>query len=287
MPMVESKTDGGSTAQRREPFPRQPERRGRAAGWLLRRMGRSAVAICALAALFLSAGFGWFWWSLPADEIVLKRDADGIVVLTGGASRISDAIELLAAGRGKRLLISGANRATTSGEISRLNPDFERIVSCCVDFDRSLNTLGNAIETKHWARSRGFHSLIVVTSNYHMPRAMAEISHQLPDVALLPFPVIADKLHTEPWWTRGTTMKLMFSEYLKYVVARMRIRFDPASGVSAAGTAASPEFARSASAPGAGSPWLEAEAALALLRCRNFGRKTAFHPGSGPEQAVS
>jgi uncharacterized SAM-binding protein YcdF (DUF218 family) len=228
MPMVKSKTDGGSTAR-----PPEPSGRG-AARWLLRRIGRSAIAICAIAALLLAAGFGWFLWSLSADEIVLQRDADGIVVLTGGASRISDAIELLAAGRGKRLLISGVNRATTSGEISRLNPDYGRMVSCCVDFDRSLNTLGNAIETKHWAESRGFRSLIVVTSNYHMPRAIAEIAHQLPDVALLPFPVIADKLRAEPWWAHGPTMKLMFSEYLKYVVAQMRIRLDPASAAGAA-----------------------------------------------------
>jgi uncharacterized SAM-binding protein YcdF (DUF218 family) len=233
MPMVESRTGGGSRAHRLEPLGR-----GRTVGWLLRRMGRSVVATCAIAALLLAAGFGWFLSTLPADEIVLHRDADGIVVLTGGASRISDAIELLAAGRGKRLLISGANRATTSGEISRLNPEYGPIVSCCVDFDRSLNTLGNAIETKHWAESRGFRSLIVVTSNYHMPRAVAEIAHQLPDVALLPFPVIADKLRAEPWWTHGTTMKLMFSEYLKYVVARMRIRFDPASTARAQAGAA-------------------------------------------------
>ncbi len=227
MPRFQPKTDGGSTGRRLEPS-------GPPARPLLRRMGRSVIAFCAIAALSLVAGFGWFLWSLPADEIVLQRDADGIVVLTGGASRIADAIELLAAGRGKRLLISGVNRATTSGEISRLNPEYGRMVSCCVDFDRSLNTLGNAIETKHWAESRGFRSLIVVTSNYHMPRAIAEIAHQLPDVALLPFPVIAEKLHAEPWWTHGATMKLMLSEYLKYVVARMRIRLDPASTARAA-----------------------------------------------------
>ena len=237
MPMVESKTDGGRvcSAQGLEPSGRR-----RAPRWLRRRLGRSALALGALAVLLLAAGFGWFLWSLPADEIVLQHDADGIVVLTGGASRISDAIELLAAGRGKRLLISGANRATTPVEISRLNPEYGHIVSCCVDFDRSLNTLGNAIETKHWAQSRGFRSLIVVTSNYHMPRALAEIAHQLPDVALLPFPVIAEKLHAEPWWTRGTMMKLMLSEYLKYVAARMRIRFDPASAASARAAATAP-----------------------------------------------
>jgi uncharacterized SAM-binding protein YcdF (DUF218 family) len=242
MPMVESKTDGGSTAQRP-----QPPGRGRAARWLLRRLGRSAIAICAIAALSLAAGFAWFSWRLPTDEIVLHRDADGIVVLTGGASRISDAIELLAAGRGKRLLISGVNRATTFGEITRLNPDYGRMVSCCIDFDRSLNTLGNAIETKHWAESRGFRSLIVVTSNYHMPRAIAEIAHQLPDVALLPFPVIADKLHAEPWWTHGTTMKLMLSEYLKYVVAKVRIRLDPPAAAGAAGAMPETELAQASS----------------------------------------
>jgi uncharacterized SAM-binding protein YcdF (DUF218 family) len=231
MPMVQSKTDGGGAARggtSHDSRARSP----------LRRLGRSAIAICALAVLALAGGFGWFLGSLPADEIVLHRDADGIVVLTGGASRIADAIELLAAGRGRRLLISGVNRATTSDEISRLNPEYGRVLSCCVDFDRSLNTLGNAIETRHWVESRGFRSLIVVTSSYHMPRAIAEIAHQLPDVALLPFPVIADKLHAEPWWTRGTTVKLMFSEYLKYVVARMRIRFDSAATARTEGAAA-------------------------------------------------
>jgi uncharacterized SAM-binding protein YcdF (DUF218 family) len=242
MPMVESKTDCGGTAQRLEPSGRGP-----AARWLLRRLGRFAIAICAIAAVSLTAGFAFFLWRLPTDEIVLNRDADGIVVLTGGASRISDAIELLAAGRGSRLLISGVNRATTTGEISRLNPDYGRMLSCCVDFDRSLNTFGNAIETKHWAESRGFRSLIVVTSSYHMPRAIAEIAHQLPDVALLPFPVVADKLHAEPWWTHGTTMKLMFSEYLKYVVARMRIRLDPAAAAGAAAAAPETELARASS----------------------------------------
>ena len=184
------------------------------------------------AALLLGLGFLWFVWRVPADEVALDRNADGIVALTGGASRIADAIELLASGRGKRLLISGANRATNSNEISRLNPEFERWVRCCVDFDRSLNTLGNAIETKRWAESRGFRSLIVVTSNYHMPRALAEIAHQLPDVALVPFPVVTDRQRAEPWWASGARARLMFSEYVKYIFAKLRMGFNPAGGAA-------------------------------------------------------
>jgi hypothetical protein len=136
----------------------------------------------------------------------------------------------LASGRGKRLLISGAYRATNSTAISRLNPEFERWVRCCVDFDRSLNTLGNAIETKRWAEHRGFRSLIVVTSNYHMPRALAEIAHQLPDVVLVPFPVVTDRQRVEPWWTDGVAARRMATEYVKYVFIRLRMGLKPSAG---------------------------------------------------------
>jgi len=192
---------------------------------LLRRLGWLTFALVVSLLVLIGLGFVWFIRDVPAEEVSLDRNADGIVALTGGASRIADAIELLASGRGKRLLISGAYRATNSKEISRLNPEFERWVRCCVDFDRSLNTLGNALETKRWAESRGFRSLIVVTSNYHMPRALAEIAHQLPDVALVPFPVVTDRQRTE----RLATMRRMVVEYVKFVFAKVRMGLSPDS----------------------------------------------------------
>jgi uncharacterized SAM-binding protein YcdF (DUF218 family) len=225
MPTVGSNTDDGAAG-----VPRSMETSARRTRPLLWRVGWSTFALCAAAVLLLGAGFLWFIWRVPAEEVPLDRNADGIVALTGGASRIADAIELLASGRGKRLLISGAYRATNSTEISRLNPEFARWVRCCVDFDRSLNTLGNAIETKRWAESRGFRSLIVVTSNYHMPRALAEIAHQLPDVALVPFPVVTHRQRAEPWWAGGATARLMFSEYVKFVFAKLRMRLNPPGG---------------------------------------------------------
>jgi len=219
-----SSTNDGVAEARRVAAPPEPASRS----WL-RRIGGSTFALCAAAGVLLGLGFLWFIWRVPTEEVALEQNADGIVALTGGASRIADAIELLASGRGKRLLISGANRATNSNEISRLNPEFESWVRCCVDFDRSLNTLGNAIETRHWAEQRGFRSLIVVTSNYHMPRALAELAHQLPDARLLPFPVVTDRQRAEPWWTSGAAARLMFSEYVKYIFARVRMGLNPAA----------------------------------------------------------
>ncbi|MCC8941902.1 YdcF family protein [Bradyrhizobium sp. Arg68] len=197
---------------------------GRAArprGWL------RAVIVVPLALAFVAAGIGFvgFLSQLRGVETDPPQTADGIVVLTGGSSRVSDAMELLAAGYGKRLLISGVHPTNAASDISRSLPDSQRLMSCCVDLDRSaVNTRSNAAETRRWARERGFKSLIVVTSNYHMPRAIVELSHAMPDVTLIPFAVIGEKWRDEPWWTSGATFRLLLSEYAKYVAAEVRVR---------------------------------------------------------------
>jgi uncharacterized SAM-binding protein YcdF (DUF218 family) len=192
---------------------------------LARRLWRLIILAVFVAVAAFGAGFLWFVASVPTEEVSIDRPADGIVVLTGGASRITDAIDLLAAGRGKRLLISGVHPATSSSELARLSPANGHWLTCCVDLGHAaVNTTGNAIETKRWVTDRGFRSLIVVTSNYHMPRTMAELRRRMPDVALVPYPVITDKMRSEAWWSSPPTAKLLFSEYLKYIVAQVRFR---------------------------------------------------------------
>ncbi len=186
------------------------------------------MTVAVVCGVLLTAGFFWFASQIVDEDVTLDRKADGIVALTGAASRIPDAIELLAAERGKRLLITGVHRATSASEIARLTPLYSKYFTCCVDLDRSaLNTLGNALEAKRWAREHDFNSLIVVTSNWHMPRAMAEISHQLPDVTLIPYPVMSEMVKTEPWWRNTGTARFLAAEYLKYLFALARMRLDP------------------------------------------------------------
>src|SRR5215211_6365013 len=209
--------------------PETPRDDGPSQTWrALRFLARAAMfGVVAVAAL-ICGGFVWFIWHVPATEVALDRNADGIVVLTGGASRISDAIELLANGHGKRLLISGVHRTTSTAEIARINKRYEGLLACCVDLDHSaINTTGNAIETRRWVNDRGFSSLIVVTSAYHMPRTMAELARQMPDIALVPFPVVTEKLRNEPWWASAPTARLIFSEYAKFMVAQLRMRVGP------------------------------------------------------------
>ncbi len=192
-------------------------------GWLR----ATIVSAFALAFVGAAAGFVAFLTQLRGAETVPDRKADGIVVLTGGSSRVSDAMELLASGYGQRLLISGVHPTSTVNDISRTLPENQSFMHCCVDLDRSaVSTRGNAAETRRWAQERRFKSLIVVTSNYHMPRALVEFSHAMPNTTLVPFAVVGDKWREEPWWMSPSTMRLLLSEYVKYVAAELRVRLE-------------------------------------------------------------
>jgi uncharacterized SAM-binding protein YcdF (DUF218 family) len=180
--------------------------------------------LLAIMVVAVAVGFGGFLVQLRGAEAQPAKRADGIVVLTGGSSRVSDAMELLAGGYGRRLLISGVHPTSAASDISRSLSDNQSLLRCCVDLDRSaVNTRSNAAETRRWAHERGFKSLIVVTSNYHMPRAIVELSHAMPDVYLIPFAVVGEKWRDESWWVSGATVRLLLSEYVKYVAAEVRV----------------------------------------------------------------
>ena len=176
-----------------------------------------------VAAIVFAVGFVVFANMIGNEPGQTASKADGIVVLTGGTARIEAGVELLAKGHAKRLLISGVNRSTTRDELERLFPMGKRLFGCCIDLDRrALNTIGNAAETKRWAEARGFGSLIVVTSSYHMPRTMVELRRVMPDIALISHSVEPDKVRMDAWWRDPATTRLLLVEYVKYVPALVR-----------------------------------------------------------------
>jgi uncharacterized SAM-binding protein YcdF (DUF218 family) len=177
----------------------------------------------AAAAVAMLFGFVLFAASVsrePPDKIA---KADGIVVLTGPHRRIEAGIKLLNDGYGRRLLISGVNRRTSRRDVFRTLPPGQPAPPCCVDFGyEAQDTIGNADETRAWVQRHGFTRLIVVTASYHMPRSLNELSRALPDVELIPHPVVPRMLSHEPWWLHVSTTRLLAAEYLKLFPSAVR-----------------------------------------------------------------
>lgn len=150
--------------------------------------------------------------------------ADGIVVLTGASdARINEALHLLSAGRGERLLVSGVNRQVQRGELREVTAGSNRLFDCCVDLGfEAEDTIGNAQETAAWAAAKRYDSLIVVTSDYHVPRAMLEIRGQMRDAELIPYPVATPSLNADSWWRTGLGQRRMIVEYSKYLAVLVR-----------------------------------------------------------------
>jgi uncharacterized SAM-binding protein YcdF (DUF218 family) len=197
---------------------------------LRRILGLAAAAVACIGVLLLGLGYARFAAMIDARERTNTPRTDAIVVVTGGAQRVGDAIGLLGAERGERLLISGVNERTGREELAKLNPASRDLLACCVDLDyRARNTIGNAIEARRWVRRHGFRSLLVVTSNYHMPRTLAEFAHAMPGVQLVAHPVVTEHIDTAGWWRRWSVIKVLAPEYAKYLVARLRslVESDP------------------------------------------------------------
>lgn len=193
-----------------------------------------ALLACGLAA---AAGYAWFALSLSRMEPKLEVKAEGVVVFTGGSTRVEEAAELLARGQARRLLITGVNRATHSSDLARRLPVSRELFNCCVDLGyQALDTVGNARETRQWAEVHNItRSLIVVTSNYHMPRALAELSAELPGVTLYPFPVVSEHVDVAMWARDPHVIRLIGGEYVKWLGALTRIRLRPEEDALALG----------------------------------------------------
>lgn len=189
-----------------------------------RALALTSMLVVALAGVGFSLGYAGFALSLAREETELDVQAEGVVALTGGSDRVVEAAELLARGHAQRLLITGVNRATRGSVLARRLPVSRDMFNCCVDLGYdALDTAGNARETADWARTRGItRSLIVVTSNYHMPRALAELSAALPGVTIYPFPVVSEHVNVADWARDADVARLIVSEYVKYLGSLMR-----------------------------------------------------------------
>lgn len=184
---------------------------------------RFATLVLVAALVGLAVGFVSFARTVVTASPPSNPRADGIVVLTGGSARLDGALDLLAGGRAERLLISGVNPAVTPTALAeQVGESVRPALDCCVDIDHARDTIENAAETRRWIDDRGFSSLIVVTSDYHMPRSMAELAGAMPGIELIPYPVSNPDLRLADWWKNPDSFGFLAREYAKFLVAEAR-----------------------------------------------------------------
>ena len=172
-------------------------------------MIRRAIVL-ALVAYVL--GFGVFMLRLakPVEGVT----TDAIVVLTGGRGRIDRGVSLLQAKAAKRMLVSGVPMGVTRDDLARENKASRRLFRCCIDLGHAaVDTRSNAEETAEWVRTRGYRSIRLVTSDWHMARARMELASALPaDVG-----IVRDGVPSNP------RIGLLIGEYNKLILRRVAL----------------------------------------------------------------
>lgn len=206
---------------------RDEKPRTRAGNWLTALRRRFVRPLILILIVLIAAFLGGF--VVFSDQVTTMQrpadvpQADAIIVLTGGYSRMEAALDLLRDKRGERLLISGVHPSIKRDEIQRVTHGEPELFECCVDIGRAArDTIGNASETAEWVTEHGYRSVIVVTNNYHIPRSMIELSRTIEGVELIPYPVVNTDLRKDNWITRSEVVRVLLTEYVKYLAAIAR-----------------------------------------------------------------
>lgn len=170
------------------------------------------VRLLSFLLLLYLLGYAAFAVLLPQPAGAARTD--GIVVLTGGKGRLERGLALMRAGRAERLLVSGVDRTVRTVDLATRYPGNRRLFDCCIDLGReSVDTRSNADETANWLGRNKFTSVRLVTTDWHMPRAVFELRRQAgDDIAVVPDAVTSDPSFDQ-----------LFTEYNKYLLRRAAV----------------------------------------------------------------
>ena len=179
-------------------------------------------ALLVFACLLLGADFIRFTGRAGNATAPNAPKGDAVVALTGGSGvRIASGVNLVEAGAGARLLVSGVHKDVTADALQAMAGGNAETYDCCVDIGYlAETTFGNATETASWAKAHGFSRLIVVTSDYHMPRSLIVLQRAMPEAELIAYPV---RTHIDPAkaWTDPASFRGLFMEWTKWRVTQL------------------------------------------------------------------
>ncbi len=173
-------------------------------------------------------GLVFFIYLIPFSPQEQIFPTDGIVVFTGGKTRLQTALSLFQQRKSKHLLISGVHPDATFREVVGDTPFASDITLGY----QAQDTLGNAGETAEWVRAHQIKTLRLITSNYHMPRSLFELRRFLPEVLIVPHAIVREQFYAPHWWRHFPTATLVVQEYNKFLFSFLRHFFEEIHKVS-------------------------------------------------------
>jgi uncharacterized SAM-binding protein YcdF (DUF218 family) len=172
------------------------------------------IFLIAVAVLFIDFAYKTF----SVGQRSVKTDA--IVVLTGGRGRIDEGVRLYRDHQARYLYLVGVGPAVRKGDLFKERMGEGGAENVFLE-NVSRNTLENALYARELlAKNQDVSSIRLITSRYHMKRAILIFRNILPaGIAIYPHPVDSKNLKEE-WWSHGSSFRLLFTEFYKYCMYR-------------------------------------------------------------------
>ncbi|WP_338468625.1 YdcF family protein [Novosphingobium sp. ZN18A2] len=160
--------------------------------------------------LFWVLGFVYFAVALPKPAG--SQHTDGIVVPTGSGGRIQRGLEVLQKGWAKKMLVAGVDKEVRPREFAVEYGVGARTMACCITLGyQSVDTRSNAMEASHWIEANKFRSVRLVTTDWHMRRARADLAARVPDGTT----IVTDAVVSRP------SLRTLFLEYNKLLARQV------------------------------------------------------------------
>lgn len=186
-----------------------------------------------------------FWIPWPGKLLTVEnqiRKADCIVVLRGDTyHRTQQAVELYRAGYAPKIVLSplseketefweyqnlryrilGLEEITTTEYAKRAFQYFgmENLENLEFTPYEITSTFDEALATREWMRQKGYRSMLLVASAYHMRRTLILFGLVFRGTGIQIYPVTAPNplYHPERWWLRERDVKSVLEEYVSLV----------------------------------------------------------------------
>ena len=139
-------------------------------------------------------------------------------MLTGDRFRISEGLKILNSKIGHKLLISGVNREISIEEIKKEFPKYNQLFKCCIELESiSKNTFENIREIFYWKKKNNIKNILLITSDYHLPRVELEVNRLLLNNETYYYGVKYENQNI------NIRMKKLIVEYVKYLRTKISL----------------------------------------------------------------